>query len=180
MINGAVYSLKLGQIQLHLPLRVGAGGEPHGVAEQDSGLHVAADRHRRVRHRPRRHGRAVQVGPIKPKLKAPGTKRLNLICGRLLSILHQFCFQIRLVPLHHGAHPTHLRAPHRVLDRLREDLPGRLVATSHPKISEPSSALTKRALRQYGHLTKETAPKAFGHLPKQPYTITFTWLSKLY
>ena len=33
------------------------------------------------------HGRAVQVGPIKPTLEAPGTERLKLAlhCGKLLS-----------------------------------------------------------------------------------------------
>jgi len=30
-------------------------------------------------------GRAVQVDPINPKLKPPGTKRLKLKCGTLLS-----------------------------------------------------------------------------------------------
>jgi len=49
------------------------------------------------------HGRAVQVDPIEPKLKAPGTQRLNLKCGKLPSILLQFCFQIQLAPLHHAA-----------------------------------------------------------------------------
>jgi len=31
------------------------------------------------------HGRAVQVDPIKPTLKPPGTKRLKLECDGLLS-----------------------------------------------------------------------------------------------
>jgi len=31
------------------------------------------------------HGRAVQVDPIKPALKAPGTKRLELIYDGLVS-----------------------------------------------------------------------------------------------
>ena len=31
------------------------------------------------------HGRAVQVGPIKPKLKPPGTKHLKLKCDILVS-----------------------------------------------------------------------------------------------
>ena len=48
------------------------------------------------------HGRAVQVDPIKPTLKAPGLKRFKLKYDKSLSILLQFCFQIQLAPLHHG------------------------------------------------------------------------------
>jgi hypothetical protein len=44
-------------------------------------------------------GQAVQVDPMKPKLKPPGTKRLNLKCDILP---FNFCFQIQLVPLHQG------------------------------------------------------------------------------
>ena len=47
-------------------------------------------------------GRVVQVDPIKPKLKPPGNKRLELKYIHLLSILLQFCFQIQLAPLHRG------------------------------------------------------------------------------
>ena len=43
-------------------------------------------------------GRAVQVDPIKPTLKAPGTKRLKLKCDEPLSI----CFQFQLAPPHLG------------------------------------------------------------------------------
>jgi hypothetical protein len=43
-------------------------------------------------HRVRR-GRAVQVDPIKPKLKPPGTERLKLKCDILLSTL---AFKIKL------------------------------------------------------------------------------------
>jgi hypothetical protein len=39
-----------------------------------------------------RHGRAVQVDPIKSKLKAHGTKRLKLEYVTSISILLQFCF----------------------------------------------------------------------------------------
>jgi len=39
-------------------------------------------------------GKAVQVVPIKPTLKAPGTKRLKLKCDRLLSTL-AFKFNLR-------------------------------------------------------------------------------------
>jgi len=49
-------------------------------------------------------GRAVQVAPIKPTLKAPGTKRLKLNYDKLLSILLQFCFQFQLAPLLRGRH----------------------------------------------------------------------------
>ena len=48
----------------------------------------------------RRSGMAVQVDPIKPTLKAPGTKRLKLKCADLLSSL-AFKFNLRhftLVP----------------------------------------------------------------------------------
>jgi hypothetical protein len=38
-------------------------------------------------------GRAVQVGPMKPILKAPGNSRLKLICGKLLS---SFAFKFNL------------------------------------------------------------------------------------
>ena len=36
-------------------------------------------------HRRRHPGRAVQVDPIKPTLKPPGTRRLKLKCHKLLS-----------------------------------------------------------------------------------------------
>jgi len=39
-------------------------------------------------------GRAVQVDPIKPALKAPGTKRLKLRCDVLLST-SAFKFKLR-------------------------------------------------------------------------------------
>jgi len=39
-------------------------------------------------------GRTVQVDPIKPKLKPPGTKRLNLKCDALLST-SAFKFNLR-------------------------------------------------------------------------------------
>ena len=42
----------------------------------------------------RQHGRAVQVDPIKPKLKPPGTKRLKLNCNKLLSA-SAFKFNLR-------------------------------------------------------------------------------------
>jgi hypothetical protein len=40
-------------------------------------------------------GGAVQVDPVKPTLKAPGTKRLKLKCDQLLSI---FAFKFNLGP----------------------------------------------------------------------------------
>ena len=39
------------------------------------------------------HGRAVQVDPIKPKLNAPETKRLQLICNDLVA---DFAFKFKL------------------------------------------------------------------------------------
>ena len=47
-------------------------------------------------------GEAVQLDPINPTLKSPGTRRLKLKCDKLLSILLQFCFQNQLLPLHLG------------------------------------------------------------------------------
>ena len=46
--------------------------------------------------RPR--GRAVQVDPIKPKLKPPGTKRLKVQCDILLST-SAFHFNLRRYPV---------------------------------------------------------------------------------
>jgi hypothetical protein len=46
-----------------------------------------------------RDGRAVQVGPIKPRLKAPGHKRLKL---RYDKTGFEFCFQVELAALHDG------------------------------------------------------------------------------
>jgi hypothetical protein len=43
---------------------------------------------------PASHGRAVQVGPLKPKLKPPGTKRLKPKCDILLST-SAFNFNLR-------------------------------------------------------------------------------------
>ena len=45
------------------------------------------------RDHPVHHGRAVQVDPIKPTLKAPGTKLLKLKCDKPLS---NFAFKINL------------------------------------------------------------------------------------
>jgi len=53
-------------------------------------------------------GRAVQVDPIKPTLKAPGTKRLKLKYDKSLPNLLRFCFQIQLAPLHRGRLPPFL------------------------------------------------------------------------
>jgi hypothetical protein len=47
-------------------------------------------------------GRAEQVDPIKPTLKAPGTKHLKLKYVKLLSLLLQFRFQFQLAPVHLG------------------------------------------------------------------------------
>ena len=45
------------------------------------------------------HGRAVQAAPIKPSLKAPGTKRLKLKHNKPLSIiLLEFCFHLNPKP----------------------------------------------------------------------------------
>jgi hypothetical protein len=62
---------------------LGGGGQRGDAARAD-----------RVRSGPQRRGRAVQVDPIKPTLKAPGTKRLNLTYSKLLSSL-AFKFKLR-------------------------------------------------------------------------------------
>jgi len=54
-----------------------------------------------------RLGRVVQDDPIKPTLKAPGTKHSKLKHDHLLSILLQFRFQIQLAPLHYGPRRDH-------------------------------------------------------------------------
>jgi hypothetical protein len=49
-------------------------------------------------------GRAVQVDPIKPRLEAPGTKRLKLKYNHTIKCF-QFCFNFafnQLAPLHQG------------------------------------------------------------------------------
>jgi len=45
---------------------------------------------------------AVQVDPIKPTLRAPGTVDLKLKYGELLSIVLQSCSRFLLEPLHPG------------------------------------------------------------------------------
>ena len=71
-------------------------------------------------------GRAVQVDPIKPKLKAPGTKRLKLNCGMLLSTCG-FKFSLRCYTKGHAAASNNLAlcyeegrgVPEQSLDRAR-------------------------------------------------------------
>jgi hypothetical protein len=53
-----------------------------------------------VAHARSQHGRAVQVDPMKPKLKLPGTKRLKLKCD---GTAFKICFRFQLAPLQHGA-----------------------------------------------------------------------------
>jgi WD40 repeat protein len=50
----------------------------------------------------RAHGTALQLSPIKPTSKAPGTQLLKLKYDILLSILLESCLQIQLAPLQHG------------------------------------------------------------------------------
>ena len=45
----------------------------------------------------------MQIEPMKPKLKAPRTKRLKLRYDDLLSNLLRLCFQIQVAPVHEGA-----------------------------------------------------------------------------
>jgi hypothetical protein len=53
-----------------------------------------------------RHGRAVQVDPIKPTLKAPGTKRLKLNFDTLISNV-LFKFYLRCYNTEEGAAVAH-------------------------------------------------------------------------
>jgi len=55
------------------------------------------------------HGRAVQVFPIKPKLKPPGTKRLKLKCDVLLSN-YAFKFNLRCYTMAVLPPPSELHA----------------------------------------------------------------------
>jgi hypothetical protein len=47
-------------------------------------------------------GKAVQVDPIKPTVKAPATKRLKVKHDKLFSRLLQFCFLFQLALLQLG------------------------------------------------------------------------------
>ena len=51
----------------------------------------------------------MRVDPIKPMLKAPGTKRLKPGCDNLLST---FAFNFELAPLHQGSGHRQHRLPH--------------------------------------------------------------------
>jgi len=66
-----------------------------GVAPEGAGLHGGQLRSERGGPQ----GKPVQVDPMKPKLKPPGTERLKAKCDVLLSISG---FQIQLAPLHQG------------------------------------------------------------------------------
>jgi hypothetical protein len=69
------------------------GGGGHGARKVPQNTAPRLQRVLRV-PRPDPHlGRAVQVDPIKPTLKAPGTKRLKLKCHKLLS---SFAFKFNL------------------------------------------------------------------------------------
>jgi len=81
---------------------------PRAVLQVSRTVGTAAASGRRLLAAADEHGRAVQVDPMKPKLKPPGTKRLKVKHDKSLSILLQFCFQFQLAPLQHGAH---LRRP---------------------------------------------------------------------
>jgi len=67
------------------------GGEGGAGRGRGGGGHGGPGRRRRGGRA--RRGRAVQLDPIKPKLKAPGTKRLKLEYDYLLS---SFAFKINL------------------------------------------------------------------------------------
>jgi hypothetical protein len=79
------------------------------------------DHGKRLRFLMAKQGRAVQVDPIKPTLKAPGTKRLKLEYDDLLSI---FGFEFNLRRHSKGNPPTigTRRAPGRGLHSFRFQL----------------------------------------------------------
>ena len=81
-------------------------------------------------------GWAVQVDPIKPTLKAPGTKRSKLKYDNLLSILLQFCFQFQFAPLHGGRRRERRR---------RRQQPGRAVKVDpmKPMLKAPGAKRLK-------------------------------------
>ena len=83
----------------------GGGGELGVGAAEGNGLSKAQleglPLDRRI-HALFAHGRAVQVQPMKPMLKAPVTQRLKQRHDELLTILLQFCFKFQLAPLQHG------------------------------------------------------------------------------
>jgi len=64
-----------------------------GQRWRQCGIAAGRDSEGATRRRGRR-GRAVQVDPIKPTLTAPGTMRLKLKCGQLLSCFY-FSFNLR-------------------------------------------------------------------------------------
>ena len=70
-------------------------GPVRGAGQED----VAGLRGGRVHRLRRHHGRALQVDPIKPTVKAPGTKRLKLEYEELPS---NFALKFNFAPLHHG------------------------------------------------------------------------------
>jgi len=73
-----------------------AAAAHHGGPPGGRGLRGVAPQHQLHRHGVRGpHSRAVQVDPIKPKLKPPGTKRLKLECDGPLS---NFAFKFKLLP----------------------------------------------------------------------------------
>jgi len=65
----------------------------------------------------RRHGGAVQVDPIRPKLKAPGTKRLKLKYDKLLS---RFAFKFKLRHYTMTMDPTSAKLLQQVEDNKEE------------------------------------------------------------
>jgi len=77
-------------------------GIVHHLLHRQDPRHLQRRRHLHHRHPGPLQGEAMQVDPMKPTLKAPGTKRLKLKYDKLLSILLQFCFQFKLAPLQRG------------------------------------------------------------------------------
>jgi len=80
---------------------------------------------------------------MKPKLKAPETKRLIVYCDKLLSILPQFCFQFQRAALQPGEHH-----PRGVLQH-RAGVPGRRAARQRRRLGREGRVMSFRHFRQF-------------------------------
>ena len=89
------------------------GGPQQGVESRQE-ARAAADGH---------PGQAVQVDPIKPTLKPPGTKRLKLKCDELRSSFG-FKFNVRRYALGAGNHYAEIQVVDEIFDKHAADKMG--------------------------------------------------------